>query len=393
MRYLSKLLDFEGKHLAGLDHLRALAIILVFLCHYRAYERPEWVEVIGSFGWVGVDLFFVLSGYLIGYQLLRYLQLNQVIDFKHFYISRTLRILPAYFLVVTLYFMFPVLRERGGIAPFWQFITFTQNFNLDFGNEGSFSHAWSLCIEEQFYLLLPLTLTLIAQKGYLNKGMYILLFLFAASMVVRAISWYYFMAPFYFHDILDGRFVAYNKWVYYPTYNRLDGLLVGVGIAALMVFRPGLRDRLAAYGNQLFFAGCAVIIVAYFFLSKDRLDLLPTLFGYPLIAVGFGLMVLGALYPTCFLYHLRWKISTLIAALSYGIYLCHKFLNHLLQGPLQELGIPAESNWRLLICAIVSVLGALLMHRFIEYPFLQWRNVLLRRRRTIRKVKEAWSSK
>lgn len=393
MKYLHRLFDVEGKHLAGLDHLRALAIILVFLCHYRAYERPEWVEIIGSFGWVGVDLFFVLSGYLIGYQLLRYLQARQTIDFKHFYISRTLRILPAYLLIVTLYFLFPILRERGGIAPFWQFITFTQNFNLDFGNEGSFSHAWSLCIEEQFYLLLPFSLTIIARKGYLNKGGYILLFLFLLGMLIRTVSWFYFIEPFYFHDIVDGRFVAYNKWVYYPTYNRLDGLLVGVGIAALMIFRPTLRDRLAAYGNSLFFGGCAVIIMTYFFLSNDRLDFLPTLFGYPLIAVGFGLMVLGALYPTCFLYHVRWKVSTLIAALSYGIYLCHKFLNHLLQEPLTVIGIPENSNWRLLICAIVSVLGALILHRFVEYPFLKWRNILLRRPKTMPRMREVWLSK
>src|SRR5688572_21419214 len=59
----------SNKKYAGLDHLRALAITLVFLCHYRMFGHPEWVNSIGEFGWTGVDLFFVLSGFLIAGQL------------------------------------------------------------------------------------------------------------------------------------------------------------------------------------------------------------------------------------------------------------------------------------------------------------------------------------
>ena len=61
----------SNKRLSGLDHLRALAIILVFIWHYRQWDKPDWTNSLGSFGWTGVDLFFVLSGYLIGGQLLK----------------------------------------------------------------------------------------------------------------------------------------------------------------------------------------------------------------------------------------------------------------------------------------------------------------------------------
>ena len=65
-----KIFDFKKERLHGLDHLRALAIILVMVFHYRQ-GFPKWLEPIGNIGWTGVDLFFVLSGYLIGYQLLK----------------------------------------------------------------------------------------------------------------------------------------------------------------------------------------------------------------------------------------------------------------------------------------------------------------------------------
>lgn len=380
MTYWKRLTDATGKHVAGLDHLRALAILLVFLCHYRAYDRPVWVDLIGQFGWTGVDLFFVLSGYLIGEQLFRQTIQHQTIDFKHFYISRSFRILPAYFFVVFVYFLFPFVREREGIAPFWQFMTFTQNFDLDFGNEGTFSHAWSLCIEEQFYLFLPLIITFVTKK-YRKRAFLILISVFLIGLLLRGISWLYFVEPYYKHEITDGRFVAYNKWVYYPTYNRLDGLLVGVGIAALISFHPHIKKQIASWGNQLFSVGIVLIILAYFFLKNDRLDFWQTLIGYPLIAIAYGFMVLAVLCPSCFLYRIRWKLSTIVAALSYGIYLCHKFLNHLLQAPMDQLGIPANSNWRVLICALVSILGALLLNRWIEYPFIKWRNKLLNRKK------------
>lgn len=377
MNYWDKLSDAKREHLAGLDHLRVIAITWVFLCHYRAYERPVWVDEIGKFGWVGVDLFFVLSGFLIGAQLLRQLRDRQSIDFRRFYINRTFRILPAYFFIVFLYFAFPFLRERDGIAPFWQFATFTQNFDLDFGNEGAFSHAWSLSIEEQFYLLLPLAISFSREKEGFKKGFYVLVGVFLFGLLVRAASWLHFVEPFYTHNISEGRFVAYNKWVYYPTYNRLDGLIAGVTIAAIVTFYPQLTKRISRYGNQLFFVGVLLTAIAYLFLKDDRLAFWPTLLGYPLLALAFGCMVFGAIFPSCFLYHLKWRWSAVLAALSYSIYLCHKLVNEVLQNPLDELGIPAESNWRVILCACVTLLVALLMNRLIEYPFMKWKHSLL----------------
>jgi len=377
--YWNQLTDVDRKHLAGLDHLRALAIILVFLCHYRAYDRPAWVNEIGLFGWTGVDLFFVLSGYLIGNQLMQQLKTKHSIGFSEFYLNRALRIFPAYFVVIFLYFTFPFIRERDGIAPLWQFLTFTQNFDLDFGNEATFSHAWSLCIEEQFYLLLPISLWLVARTGTSKRGIWIFLGIFIFGLLLRGINWMYFMKPFYEGGVADNRFVTYNKWVYYPTYNRLDGLMVGVAIAAIMNYHRRWRVWQATKGNLLLVVGLILLAGAYFLMRGDRLAFWPTLLGYPLLSVAYGMMVFAALSPSCILHRIRWKVSTLVAALSYGMYLCHKFLNHLMQGPLDDWGLAEDGSLRVLICLAVSILGAWLLNFFVEYPFMRLRRHLVKR--------------
>ena len=375
-QYWNQLTDANQRHLAGLDHLRALAILLVFLCHYRAYPRPDWVNEIGLFGWTGVDLFFVLSGYLIGNQLMQQLKTRQTIGFSTFYLNRALRIFPAYFVVVLLYFAFPVIRERDGIAPWWQFLTFTQNFDLDFGNEATFSHAWSLCIEEQFYLLLPVSLALVMRTGASKRGIWVFLGIFLMGLLLRGINWMYFMSPFYEGGITDGRFVTYNKWVYYPTYNRLDGLTVGVAVAAIMNYRPQWRTWQATRGNQLLMIGLILLTGAFFLMRGDRLDFWPTLLGYPLLSLAYGVMVFAALSPSCVLYRFRWKGSTVIAAWSYGMYLCHKFLNHLMQGPLDAWELPEAGSLRVLICLAVTLIGAALLNFLVEYPFMRLRRRL-----------------
>ena len=86
-----KIFNFNSERLHGLDHLRATAIILVMFFHYGR-GIPDWLKPIAQIGWTGVDLFFVLSGYLIGYQLLKEYKNSSDLDFKRFYLKRFFRI-------------------------------------------------------------------------------------------------------------------------------------------------------------------------------------------------------------------------------------------------------------------------------------------------------------
>ena len=141
--------------LYGLDHLRALAILLVLGYHYQRYfAHPSWTNWFKTMGWTGVDLFFVLSGFLISSQLFAQIKQGKGISLKTFFIKRFFRILPIYFFIVGVYFLFPFFREKEALPPLWKFLTFTQNFGLDSKHFGTFSHAWSLCVEERFWFVL-----------------------------------------------------------------------------------------------------------------------------------------------------------------------------------------------------------------------------------------------
>jgi peptidoglycan/LPS O-acetylase OafA/YrhL len=127
--------------------------------HYMAFvsQTPTfgWGSVVG---WTGVDLFFVLSGYLIANQIFAGLARGATLSPGSFYARRALRTLPVFWLVLALYFLFPAVMGGNTPPPLWRFLTFTQNIGLRPGT--AFSHAWSLCIEEQFYLILPLVLAI-----------------------------------------------------------------------------------------------------------------------------------------------------------------------------------------------------------------------------------------
>ena len=144
----------------GLDLLRALAIIVVVIYHAAlfGFKLPGRLD---RFGWIGVDLFFVLSGYLIGGQLLAPFARGGPIDLRRFFARRVLRIIPAYFVILGVYAFLPSWREYPEMSPLWKFVISVQNIGLHGGT--AFSHAWSLAVEDQFYLILPLMLILVSR--------------------------------------------------------------------------------------------------------------------------------------------------------------------------------------------------------------------------------------
>ena len=169
----------------GLDHLRALAIVLVFAYHYCIINNgdPSWLNSLSQFGWTGVDLFFVLSGFLIASLLFQEIKESGSFSYRNFFIKRCFRILPSYWLVVTIYFCFPAFHEREALPPLWKFLSFTQNFALDLRTGGTFSHAWSLCVEEHFYFLLSLTLLVLLKiPKALKKAFWLLPLLFLQQL-------------------------------------------------------------------------------------------------------------------------------------------------------------------------------------------------------------------
>ena len=345
--------------------------------------NPEWVKDGFRFGWTGVDLFFVLSGFLIASPLFASMSVEKPISLKAFFIKRFFRIIPPYLVIVAIYFLFPSFRERPAPAPLWKYLSFTQNLGLDLRTQGTFSHAWSLCIEEQFYLFLPLILVGLVSFRLVRKGLAVLLFFFGVCFLLRLFSWFALVEP---HSETGNFGYEWYKWIYYPTYCRLDGLLVGVSIAAIFQFRPKWRDWLYRFGNYWLLAGLAILLMAYF-LCEQQLTFESSIFGFPLVSLGYGFLVLGAVCPKSILYRFRSGIFAWIATLSYVIYLSHKMMIHLTKSALSKLGMEIDANWVLIMSTIVSLSCALLMHIVIERPFLKLRKMLLLRK--TEKLKQA----
>lgn len=359
--------------LLGLDHLRALAITYVLLFHYHMFGHPDWVDKVGEFGWTGVDLFFVLSGFLIAGQLFSTIAEGKALSMRVFFTKRFFRIIPPYLFMVGVYFAFPVLRERAQMAPLWRYLTFTLNFDLDLRHTGTFTHAWSLCVEEQFYLILPLIILLFNYLNIGKRGAYLLLGLFLGGFLIRYVNWTHFIEP----NLQSDEFtMLFYKVIYYPTYNRLDGLLIGVGIAGLYTFYPFIKNGINQYSNLLMLTGIILLIGSYFVCTPQQ-SFNTTMVGYPLIAIGYGCIVAAIVCPNNVLYSVKSWLTSQIAALSYGIYLIHKLAIHLTQHLLVKTGIDENSNLMLFCCLCSTIVLALMLRYAIERPSVKLRNRIL----------------
>ena len=372
----------------GLDNLRAFAIIMVFFFHYqRWFEHPAWMPTALNFGWTGVDLFFVLSGFLISSQLFAQIKKDGNFSMRDFYIKRIFRILPIYYFVLAIYFLFPFFSSTQSLPPLWKFLTFTQNFGADFQYHRSFGVVWSLCVEEHFYLLMPVILLLFLKTGLFKKGYLLLVILFAVGFLIRLYCWY----DVYLHQTngVENR-MLWVQTIYYPTYNRLDGLLAGVSIAAMYNYLPAIFNRLSNYANLLIAIGL-IILTGTYFLCGNNMDFVRSIFSFPLVSIGFGCTVLGAIMPNSFLYKWKSAILTKIAQLSYALYLVHMAVILSAQTVLSNLGIAKDSSWMLLLTIILCVAIALLLHHAIEKPFMKMRERFLNPAETLQgKMKVAY---
>lgn len=360
--------DHTEDRLFGLDHLRTVAIMFVFLFHYFVLSggKPEWIVEVARFMWTGVDLFYVLSGFLISSQLFEQIRNHRKISFKSFFIKRFFRIIPAFWVTLAIYFCIPFFHERESLPPLWKFLTFTQNFGLSFKENGTFSHAWSLCVEEHFYFLLPLTLILLQFIKLTKRAYWIIIVLFFIGFATRIYSYHLYLP----HEEVKGGWSFWYQYVYYPTYNRLDGLLAGVSIAALYKFLPNLWGQISKYGNVLILLSLAVLTGAYF-LCYHQHSFSASVFGFPLIAIGYGLLVMAAISPTSVLFKWKSKLTAFIAAISYAVYLTHKGLIHITHEIFKD--IQLDYNLLLLFSALMCIAGAFILHLVVEKPFMNLR--------------------
>lgn len=178
-----------ASRLPGLDLLRAVAISWVMFYHASLFGPASPEVGIVRFGSVGVDLFFALSGFLIAGQLLRPFACGLAPNYPRFFARRWLRTVPAYLAVVALYCLVPSVRERPNLQPLWQLLTFTENLFIAPPLPKAFSHVWSLCVEEQFYVVFPAAAVLLAIRPSPAKVIGAFVAILLLGMALRGYLW------------------------------------------------------------------------------------------------------------------------------------------------------------------------------------------------------------
>ena len=351
----------------GLDTLRALAIILVFCYHYYVFVSGTqtfgmWSEI----GWVGVDLFFALSGYLIGNQIFAAMRSDSGFSLTNFYARRFLRTLPNFYLILALFFLVPWFRVKGEMLPLWKFLTFTHNYQLT--PDTPFSYAWSLCIEEQFYMLLPAVALLVAAlRGSIKWGWALIAATIVGGMAMRANLW----DP---SHLTDAGNVDYYRNIYYSTFCRFDELIAGVAIAMARNYHGQLWKRLTAHGNVTLVLGLASTALAFYLQLNCNHYFVTTVFGYPMLALSFSLLIVAALSERSLLRSVRVPGAASIALWSYAIYLTHKQVSLIATRALQPYGYGPDDLVVVLAMCALSVASGSLLYTCVESPFMRLRD-------------------
>lgn len=306
-------------YLPELDGLRAFAILLVIAYHVWDYRGANPVgramNVLVREGWVGVDVFFALSGFLIT----RILRASRASPryFRSFYIRRSLRIFPLYYAVLALLTVIGVVAAAKGIVlpepspdqlrRSWLNFLYLSNFALAFlgSNAIPLDISWSLAVEEQFYLVYPLVVRRL-ERSTLERWLVVAI---VAAIPLRWLSFRWFPGTHY--------------GPYALPYCRMDALAVG-GLAALVLERPdrALAHLLARAALPLWIAAIAVAFTWHRGLTPF------VLFGYTLTAAATAATILrlqlNEWAPLRAL--LRWRVLVGIGKVSYGLYLLHLFV-------------------------------------------------------------------
>ena len=361
------------KRYPGLDLLRAIAILWVMLFHGITEGLGSPWPAAGRLGWMGVDLFFVLSGYLIGSQLLKISAQGQSPAIGSFYVRRAFRILPAYWVVLAFYFFAQRFRESPGIEPVWKFLTFSENFLIDYRHHPAFSHAWSLCVEEHFYVVFPLLAWALLRRSSRKLTAGVCALIFGGGLALRAYVWLCFVNP-----MLGSQSRPWVELIYYPSYMRLDGLLVGVILASLRWYRPVLWQKAMSNPYKILTTGVVSFSVAIW-LANGRTDFIASVFGFPLLSISAGLILIACVSDRCLLGRVRVPGAESVATMTFSVYLSHKMTWHIIQvywptlassGGFQAFGIYAGA----------AFLVGTLLFLLVERPFLLLRGLLDERR-------------
>jgi peptidoglycan/LPS O-acetylase OafA/YrhL len=352
-----------------LDVIRFAAIVLVLFRHIEPCP-PEVSRVayaitstLARGGWSGVDLFFVLSGFLVSGLIFREYKTTGGFDASRFLIRRGFKIYPAFWVLIAATFFYAQYRDADfSIEGFWGEILFIQNY---YGH--LWEHTWSLAVEEHFYLFLALV-SFVAVRLSRNEPFRfvpkLFVFLAVACFLMR------------FYASLTYQFQFYEYFAL--SHLRFDSLFFGVAISYFWHFKNlGKNQLILKYYKQIAAAGPLLFLPFFIYGMEDTpwISSIGLTMGY----VGAG-CVLITLMSVDLPDNLLVNYAARVGKYSYSIYLWH--FPVLVWGA-KEFGLDPQRGWFLysVFYLFFSILIGIVLSKLVEYPVLKLRNVLFPSRR------------
>lgn len=358
INYLRKIINIDRNPV--LDLCRSLAILYVVIFHFMMNFPNAPFQFIYNQGHLGVDLFFIISGYLVGRQPLKLVLNNKKQNFKEFYIKRFFKIIPSFwflilgaYLLYNVFFPFPLKTFEAG--EWFYYFTFTQNYS----GSNVLSHAWSLCVEEHFYIILPISLLILRLLKKSNPKQ---IFVFLILAIISAYLFRYI-----------GYIIHYET--YAATHNRIDALALGVLLALLELTKNNffnLSDQLGSKQKARITLGIVILGIGLFIGGYSKaIDSIDN-FYYQVLYHGF--VPLGIFLILSQTLNLKFKLPIwlkLSAYFSYNWYLWHCVIVFYLVYYFEDYKVIFLPY--ILVTFVVSVLTTY----FIEEPFMRLRNQVL----------------
>lgn len=313
-------------------------------------------------GWAGVDLFFVLSGFLVSTLLIKEFKKRESVDVVRFLIRRGFKIYPAFY-----FFLFATIIYSAFLTHQWPAkqnilaeVFFVQNYFPSI-----YYHTWSLAVEEHFYFLLAIIFFVAVKFAFLNKRTVMLLIIIAAILIVTGLRVKFIIANY------GCDFIAL-----FPTHYRIDGLFVGFLVSYLVQYYSSVVEKIMKYQWCFLIVGMLLISPLFFFTGGGRV---MNLVGTNTMQLGFGLLLLISIsntftFNTPKVFSWMYSFFCFIGFYSYSIYLWHLFV-------LDRIANHVGHGWLFaLVYLSAAILTGIISTLIIEKPFLLLRDRLFPKR-------------
>ena len=354
--------QLHKNYIPELDGLRGIAILLVITWHYFG-----GIFAIFSIGWTGVDLFFVLSGYLITSRLI--LTLQKPGYFRRFYKNRILRIFPLYYAtLIGFYFIVPYIISpdyfkslifyRDNAPSFFLFLQNWTFINHPAILENHLIILWSLAVEEQFYLIWPFFIYFFVNSKYLKPILIVWLIVIVLFRII-------------IHMNNPDNFYAF----FYNTFCRMDAFIIGATLFLIheKILKP-FHSYIVVIAVVSAFAGIIIWNT-----NPAISPFIPSI-GLTCIAIFYALLLHLAVQKKyrMFTYILNWPWLIFVGRISYGLYIFHWIILRFLFGPVSNYinihflaGKTLSSYLTLIICLILSFFVSIISFKYYESFFLK----------------------